>query len=136
MAKRYLLKAWQPSRGTSEDNPAYYAGPGNYFLHHPLTRVNPDMCYKTEKAAKRVAMKYNGGQLYVRYRVMEVPENLLRDDLMTSSKLYDALKSLQNFTKEQIDAAIHYLYMKASDDEIQEIDTREDIIRFAAAHST
>lgn len=134
MAKRFLLKAWQPSRGTTEDNPAYYKGAGNYLLHHPLTRVNPDECYKTEKAAQRVAMKYNGGSLWVRYCVIEVPENLLRDDLMTMSKLYNALQDLAGFTKEQIAAAAHYLYMKASDDEIQAIDTQEDIIRFVSAH--
>lgn len=134
MAKRFLLKAWQPSRGTTEDNPAYYKGAGNYLLHHPLSRVNPDECYKTEKAAQRVAMKYNGGSLWVRYSVIEVPEKLLRDDLMTHSKLYDALQELDGFTKEQIASAVHYMYMQSSYDEIQAIDTQDDIIQFASAH--
>lgn len=135
MTSKYLLKAWQPSRGTSEDNPAYYKGAGNYLLKHPLTRVNPDECYKTQRAAERVAMKYNSGSLWVRYRVVEVPEEVLCDNLMTSTRLYNALKELPGFAKEQIDKAINYLYMKASDDEIQSIDTQEDIIQFATIHS-
>ena len=133
MKKYYLLKVWQPSRGTSYDNPAYYSGPGNYYLHHPLTKVNPACCYTSEKRAQRVADKYNAS-LWVRHQVVEVPDDILDASLMTSSKLWDALRNL-TYPQDKIDAAIHYLVMSAGYDEIQSISTPEDVESFLLAHS-
>jgi hypothetical protein len=81
-------------------------------------------------------MKYNGGQLWVRYAVVEVPESILDSSLMTFGKLIDCVRSLVDIPKQTLDSAVHYIIMHASDDEIQAVRTNEDVLRFVELHGT
>ena len=75
-AQYYLIKQWQPHRGTSEQNPSCIFGSMNYFVKLPLKDIKPELCYKSRKRAEREAEKLTS--LYSRAAVIEVPESALR----------------------------------------------------------
>lgn len=78
MKKYYLISEWNPNRGQTKENPAYYYA-GGYVVGHPLKDIIPDKCYKSEKTAQRVADKHNMKCPWSWYdAVVEVPEECLR----------------------------------------------------------
>lgn len=74
----YLVKQWQPHRGTSKENPSCVFGQMSYFVKLPLKDINPNFCYTSRKNAERMAEKYTS--LYSRAEVIEVPKTAMRLD--------------------------------------------------------
>ena len=73
----YLIKAWHPHRGQTEDKPGclFYGG---MIYKYPLSETNKariDFCYTSKKRAERVAMK--NSTIYTHCEVVEIPPELV-----------------------------------------------------------